>query len=466
MTASPMTTLCGSCGSELSQCHCPDQMKLARRRPIALVTTEPSQVRQRDRGDGSIFKVRNSKNWYVQFYDRGRPVRISAGSEDYNVAKRLLRRKLAEKQTGTLTPARLERIRVSELFEDALVNARTRGNKSIDDVAARWKLHLAPFLGAFLAPDGRWRGGHFAAQVTTPLIERYIASRQSEGAANASIRRELALLRRMFKLGQRCRPPKVKDPLVFEMPGNDGDNVRCGFLEPRDRERLAQECSRVGLWMRAIFELGCTWGMRKEEILRLRISQVDLFSNTVRLLPNTTKSKKGRTLTMTQSVRELLSACIAGRSREQYVFVRGRDNHRVADFRTTWYDVCVRAGLGRMCCPECVSEEDGKPIPLKGHDCPSCSKWWNKHKQKYDGLIFHDLRRSAVRAMIRAGISSQIAMAISGHETDAIFRRYDITSQSDIAAGMKKLEAAERETRAQLEEERESAGHRVVGNYH
>src|SRR5204862_1435223 len=53
----------------------------------------------------------------------------------------------------------------------------------------------------------------------------------------------------------------------------------------------------------------------------------------------------------------------------------------------------------------------------------------------------HDLRRSAARSLIRAGVSQHVAMAILGHATDAMFRRYNITSAQDLAEGMGRLGA-------------------------
>ena len=60
-------------------------------------------------------------------------------------------------------------------------------------------------------------------------------------------------------------------------------------------------------------------------------------------------------------------------------------------------------------------------------------KWWRAATAAagHPGLIFHDLRRSAVRNMIRAGVSEPVAMAISGHQSAAVFRRYNITSIDD-----------------------------------
>jgi integrase len=67
--------------------------------------------------------------------------------------------------------------------------------------------------------------------------------------------------------------------------------------------------------------------------------------------------------------------------------------------------------------------------------------WGNACKKAgVSGSLFHDLRRTAVRNMIRAGIDQTVAMAISGHRTDAIFKRYNITSDEDLREAQSKLE--------------------------
>src|SRR6185369_4142516 len=113
--------------------------------------------------------------------------------------------------------------------------------------------------------------------------------RQQEKAKNATINRELAALKRMFRLGYQATPPKVnRIPKFTKLQEN---NVRQGFLDDAQYSKLVAAVPE--LWFRALVEVGSTYGWRIGELLSLRVRQIDLSGKTIRLEPGTTKNKEG-----------------------------------------------------------------------------------------------------------------------------------------------------------------------------
>src|SRR5439155_23791146 len=111
--------------------------------------------------------------------------------------------------------------RVANLAEAFLRDYRINRRKSMEHAERRWKKHLEPFFGIMRVAD-----------VNSSVIEKYVDSRVNEGAENGTINRELAALKRMFRLGYYATPPKVARLPKF--PRLEERNVRTGFLEDRE----------------------------------------------------------------------------------------------------------------------------------------------------------------------------------------------------------------------------------------
>jgi integrase len=134
---------------------------------------------------------------------------------------------------------------------------------------------------------------------------------------------------------------------------------------------------------------------------------------------------------MTSRVRELLREAVANKAADNYVFTRG-NGKPVLDFRDSWQRLCERAGLGGFVCNTCQHTVPG------GRKCPKCAS----DKATYHGLIVHDMRRSAAKALRAAGVPESVIMAAGGWKTPAMFRRYAIVSSADQRAAVEMLERA------------------------
>jgi hypothetical protein len=71
-------------------------------------------------------------------------------------------------------------------------------------------------------------------------------------------------------------------------------------------------------------------------------------------------------------------------------------------------------------------------------------------REKWQGLVLHDLRRSAARNMRRYGVDEGVIMQIGGWKTRSVFERYNIISEADITEASSKIEEGQRRSAANL----------------
>lgn len=241
--------------------------------------------------------------------------------------------------------------------------------RSLFDVEKRISVHLSPALG--------WVK---AAEFTTRHAEVYVQSRRKAGAANATINRELAIVRRGLNLSRRESPPWiVAVPYIPTLPE---DNVRQGFLKPEEYVRLRDE---LPLYLRPLLCVGYYTGLRRGTLLSLKLSQVDLDAGVIWVSKRQTKNRRNHSVPiLAGEMRSWVEMALS--TNKTYLFEN--DGAQIRSFKNAWTAACERADL--------------------------------------PGVHFHDLRRSAVRDWLAAGVQEEVAMQISGHRTRSMLQRYNI----------------------------------------
>lgn len=352
------------------------------------------------RGQGRVFQKHGSKKWHIEYRWRGKQHRESSGSYRERDAVKLQNRRLADVSSGRLVGPQMEKTTFEELGQMLVDDYRVNGRKSLD--RAKRSIH---HLGAFF-------GGCQALDITPDRVSAYIGSRLDgiPPAKPATIQNELAALKRMFTLGHRAGKVPARPPL----PSIKVRNTRSGFFE---EAQLAAVLERLPEAIRPVVEFAYLTGWRIGEIRSLTWRQVDLKGGVVRLEPGTTKNDEGRIFPFKASaeLEELLTrqrqvASSVERETGQIVqWVFHRRGKPIRCFNAAWRQACRQAG------------------------CP--------------GRFIHDLRRTVVREMERAGVPRSVAMKLSGHKTESIYRRYAIVSEADLAEGVSRRASFRQRTR-------------------
>jgi integrase len=322
---------------------------------------------------------------------RGLPVRKAIGVVGCVGKKELvrLRAELERQVRAGVYPPKSEApapagpppVTCDDLWEAYKKDCLQREVKRLDRLELAWS-HLKPVFGTRPAAD-----------VKPSEIAAYVASRKEAAMANATCNRELAILKAAYRHGARLemidRVPTFPKKLKEAKP-------RGGFIETQDYEALAANASE--LWLRTFLAVGFAWGWRKSEILGLRVRDVDLLGGW--LTVEDTKNGDDRRVGLTAELKTLLTECIQGKDREDFVLTR-EDGRRVCQPRKDWYTLCCRS-----------KRQDGTALGRldeQGH---------------YSGLQMHDLRRSAAKQLLSLGVREPVIMGVAGWKTRSMFDRY------------------------------------------
>ena len=348
---------------------------------------------RRDRGTGSL-RLRGGI-YQVRYWHNGTKIEESADTGDHGKAKTFLKKRLKTAGTSAFIGPQAERVTFADLkagiLHDYTIKKKNRSTKRL----ARALVHLG---GTF--------GLDKALAITSDRVDTYTDARLQEGAQPATINRELAALRRMFRLAVNKRM-LTSAPVITLLKE---DNVREGFVEPADFDGLLAALRDAGepdvadvvefaylTLVRRENALGLEWSW-----LTLKVEAGNVTGGSIRVPGTVTKNGKalplvlkGRLLGVVQRRwAKRIAACA-------YVF--HRNGRRVVRFDAAWEAACTKVGLA--------------------------------------GLHFHDLRRSGARNLRRAGVAESVIMRLGGWKTRSMFERYAIVDERDLAAAVSAYDA-------------------------
>ena len=374
-------------------------------------------------GSGTLFQRGKQGIWYYQAYVDGKQIGpFSAGSTKREDAQRELDRLLGQRARGelALTPKGLT---IAKLADDFLLHAKEElslGTRRMYQAAL--ELHVKPFFGR-LAPQ----------KLTTEMLRQYREKRCRETVqkysktglfdtgkpvTQSSINRELAGLRAALHYAL-----KVNNRLHFHVPHfpmSKEKNVRTGFLREDKFKELYKALPYAGV--KALAATSFYTGVRKGELTKVNWDQVDFEVGVIALYH--TKNGETRAVPIVPGLME--EALRAARTEHDQFYpecdaVFAFEGRRITSLRRSWETAC--------------------------------------EKVKVDGLLFHDMRRSANRNMRDAGLPQSLRMRIMGHKTASMDRRYGIVDLTDIQIAREMM--SKRQVESQCEPVRKQRARRA-----
>ncbi len=349
--------------------------------------------------------------WWISYHGPdGKRCAESSESERKGDAERLLQRRVGAREHNLPVIQKAEQLTFDDAAQAVITSYEINNKPSLPVLRRRIVKHLVPFFG------GRRMAGITAADITD-----YVAHRQRQGiiawegkrkgerindVSGSEVNRELGTLKLIFNLAM--KGGRIGSKPYIEML--DEPPPCKGFFE---RDQIAAVLTHLPPELAAVVEFAYITGWRvASEVLPIQWKQVDWKAGDVRLDAGTTKNRDARVIYMTGALRRLLEAQHAEHLRLAHVFVKMVATERggekrpkpIGSFKRAWMLACRAAGV--------------------------------------PGKKLHDLRRTAVRDLDRAGVSRTVAMKMVGHRTESIYNRYNITSDGDLRDAARKLDAA------------------------
>jgi len=343
--------------------------------------------------------------YWIDYYVDGHRKRERIGP-DKRLAETVHRKRKVEIAEGKyLDKLRPVTTTFDELAETYLAYARDQQQKRS---WTRDRTSLTTLAAAF--------GGKRLTEITPAAIEQYRAwrkatiSRRGRPVMPGTINRELACLKRAFNVARKGLVVlKGGAPLANPMAMVSQERER----NERDRVLSAEEFSRLLQaaegWLQPMLLVAYHTGMRQGEIRSLRWEQVDLRRGTIRLKSTDTKTDEGRLIPLNPTLTTVLKSA-------------------------TRYVGCPWVFVN----PDTLWRASGDPRYKTSSITHACAR--GCRKAEVTDATFHDLRHTFVTNARRAGIDYLSIMAITGHKTMAVFKRYNTVDERDLRQARQQMD--------------------------
>jgi integrase/recombinase XerD len=274
----------------------------------------------------SLYRRNGSRIYWLKFQLNGKRIQRSSRTTDKSLALRILAKTLEDARSqldlGYLEKGLEEAVRDFTTVHLALLQPRTREN---------YQGHLRA-LQTFL-------GDIKVSQIRKSHIAGFIAHQRRNGLKPATIRRYLATLSSLLTFSERSGW-LVHNPLSrFDKRALPESAPRTRFLTRDEYRRLLKFCNRS---LRPIVEIAVETGMRRGEILTLKLDQVDLDRREIRL--TVTKTKKPRVIPLSDRAVSILAAIASERS-QGYVFINPTTSKPYQSVKKAFGSACRKAGI-------------------------------------------------------------------------------------------------------------------------
>ena len=343
-------------------------------------------MNRRPRYSGCIYK--RGEVYQIQYVVNGRRRRESAYTTSKDEAAKLLKLRIGEAEEKPVKETTVEAL--AELYLEAY-RARWKP-KTHSWATGLWKVHLKPVFGH-----------RNPASILPGDIDVLVTKMKGAGISECFINRNMVILKAILRYGLRNKA--LTELPEFPPKFDERPYVRQGRLDSWDFLQFVGWVSEDEVWLQALVTAAYIFGFRRSELVYMQAGQIDLEKNTITLPAGTTKNRMPRKVVMNPKgpVAKLLKQCVKGKAPEAYVFSRDGGSTPVRDFRVSFDKAAADAGI------KTGSGKNGK-------------------------LMFHDLRRSAITRMHSAGLSESESMAVAGHLTADVHRRYKILSEGAARA--------------------------------